>query len=463
MRPALLVAFALVLAAGCAVPRRGGFDDVQKLLRERGVQTVHWRLGGPEDEAVDAHVRKLLSGPLTVSDAMQIALLQSPRLQRLYERLGVAQADLVQAGLLHNPSFGVHVGLPFGTPPWSGTAWEFSLVQEFLDLFMMPLRKKLARAELERTKLEVADAVLEQLAEVRAAYFTAMAARQVAALRRVVAEAADAAAELAERQRQAGTLSDLDTASEQGALAQARLDLLRADQQAVADRERLVRLLGLWGRRTAFQLPERLPEVPSRELSVEDAEAFAIAHRLDLKAAKQELAVVKAALRATQATRFLGALELGGDAHREPEGFKVMGPSLSLQLPIFDQGQARIARLYAIGRAAQARIDELAIDVRSQVREIANRMQTARSAAAYYRGTVLPLRERIVALAQQQYNAMLLGVYQLLQAKQNEVNAYREYIETVRDYWIARSDLERAAGGQLPVRDVEDVNQGEAR
>ena len=55
-----------------------------------------------------------------------------------------------------------------------------------------------------------------------------------------------------------------------------------------------------------------------------------------------------------------------------------------------------------------------------------------------------------MALSQQHYDAMLLGVYQLLMAKQSEVNAYREYIEAVRDYWMARADLERATGGRLP-------------
>ena len=73
----------------------------------------------------------------------------------------------------------------------------------------------------------------------------------------------------------------------------------------------------------------------------------------------------------------------------------------------------------------------------------------ARMTIEYYAKTLVPLRERIVTLSQEQYNAMLLGVYQLLQAKQNEINSYREYIEAVRDYWIARADLERAIGTRL--------------
>src|SRR5262249_1304801 len=117
--------------------------------------------------------------------------------------------------------------------------------------------------------------------------------------------------------------------------------------------------------------------------------------------------------------------------------------------PIFDQGQARVARLRAQLHAAQHRADALAVAIRSEVRQARNRLMIARTTIESYAQTLIPLRERIVALSQSQYNAMRLGVYQLLQAKQNEIDSYRQYIEAVRDYWIARADLERAVGTRL--------------
>ena len=91
----------------------------------------------------------------------------------------------------------------------------------------------------------------------------------------------------------------------------------------------------------------------------------------------------------------------------------------------------------------------LAIDVRSEVRAATAEVVTSRRRADELRRVLVPTRERIVALSQQHYDAMLLGVHQLLMAKQSEVNAYREYIEAVRDYWIARAELSRATGGKL--------------
>jgi cobalt-zinc-cadmium efflux system outer membrane protein len=98
---------------------------------------------------------------------------------------------------------------------------------------------------------------------------------------------------------------------------------------------------------------------------------------------------------------------------------------------------------------SEKRLAGLSIDARSEVRGARLALLSQREVVEHYRKVLLPGRERIVALSQQRYNAMLLGVFQLLLAKQAEVEAYRQYIESVRDYWIARAELERATGGSL--------------
>jgi outer membrane protein, heavy metal efflux system len=437
----------LAAFAGCGVPKGAGFDDVKKLVGDRGIARIHWQQGTPEDEKVASAVRDLLRRDLTVSSAVEIALLGNPRLQATYERLGVAQADLVQAGLLRNPTIAGHVGFPVGR---GVIEWEASLVGEFLDLFLIPLKKRFARAAFERVKLEVADAVLAVADEARAAFYQVQAAQQVAAMRRTIADATRAAADLAARQHEAGNLSDLDLAAEQGLSAQAKLDHARAGAEVLALRERLNRVLGAWGRETGWTIGVGLPQLPKREPALAHVESFAVAHRLDLAAAIAEANTLAASLRLTRSTRFIGGLEAGVAAHQDADGPRTVGPTLALELPLFDQKQAAIARLAAEVRQAEQRARALAIDIRSEVRAARDRVLASRAAVEYYQTTLVPLRERIVALSQQQYDAMLLGVYQLLAARRDEVNGYREYIESMRDYWIARSDLERAAGGRLP-------------
>jgi cobalt-zinc-cadmium efflux system outer membrane protein len=124
---------------------------------------------------------------------------------------------------------------------------------------------------------------------------------------------------------------------------------------------------------------------------------------------------------------------------------------MQLEVPIFDQKQAVIARLEAQLRAVLARESALAIAIRSEVRAVRTRLVVTRAVVDRYARVVVPLRQRVVMLSQEQYNAMLLGAHPLLLAKQNEMNAYREFIESLRDYWTARADLERATGGSVPM------------
>jgi cobalt-zinc-cadmium efflux system outer membrane protein len=269
-------------------------------------------------------------------------------------------------------------------------------------------------------------------------------------MRRTVVQATEAAVDIAIRQHDAGTLKTLDLANQQGFHDQAKLDMTRTDIQIVADRERLNRLMGLWGADTTWKLPGRLPELSAAEFPLERLESLAVSQRLDLAAARQETQVIAHALSLTRRYRYFYVFDVGVDTeHDVADDVNFTGPNVTIELPIFDQRQAEIARLESLLRQSQQRLFSLAIDIRSEVREVRNRLLTARNMVKYYHEVILPLRQRIVDESQLYYNGMLIGVYELLLAKQNQINAGREYIETLRDYWIAESDLDRAVGGRL--------------
>ena len=436
----------VLLWVGCTVPRGAGFGDVQTLVRDRGVGRIHWNTGTDEDRKVAQHVRALLKQPLTQKIATEIALLNNPKLQATYERLGIAQADLVQAGLLKNPSLSLGVAFPLTA---GLNEYEGSLIMDFLDLFLIPLRKRFARAELESVKLEVADAVLELQLTVRTAFYTVQSGQQLVALQREVFDAAWAALDLAQRQYSAGNINELEVTTHQISFDQAQLELAHADTMLLGQREQLTRTLGAWGLETEWQIAAPLPELPKEEPALDRLESFAIAHRLDLAAARSRLKSWAAAIGLTHAG-LIGGLEAGLQAHQDPDaGNRLLGPTLRLELPIFDQRQATRAKLRAQLRQSERAIESLAIEIRSAVRVARSRMTAIRRIVDYYKSTALKSREQLVALSQLQYNGMQIGLFQLLQAKQSQISAYREYIDTVRDYWIAHAELERAAGGPI--------------
>lgn len=441
-----LVAAALGLW-GCATfyPERGHVEVAQFVEQRIGLRT-RWDQGTPADAQVAAHVAELLQGGLTRERAIEVALVNSPSLQATYEELGVSQADMVQAGLLSNPVLAGSVGLRSGG---GRIEYEASLVQSFLDIFVLPLRKRVAQEQFTADTLKVAHQALVVAAEVSERFATAQAQLRLAELSRRSLQAFQAAAELAERQQRAGNITALALARQQAAFQQAKLELARAEIELAEGRERLNQLLGLWGPETRWEVAEPLPELPPKEVPLDGLESAAIRQRLDVDAARKQALLLANAVDLARSSRVFGLLEVGVHVHQDPDGPRLFGPTLSLDLPVFDQRQALIARLEAQRRQADRRLAALSVETRSSVRLARARLIVARQGVEHYRSVLLPLRERIVEHALLQYNGMQIGPVALLDAKRAQLETEHGYVELLRDYWIARYELERIMGGRV--------------
>jgi cobalt-zinc-cadmium efflux system outer membrane protein len=218
----------------------------------------------------------------------------------------------------------------------------------------------------------------------------------------------------------------------------------------------LNRLLGVWGADSDWKIAGELPEVPSSEIPLKSLERLAISQRLDLQAAYLLLTSEARNLGLTKAFRLLGALDFGVESERETDSQTRTGPTFAIELPIFNQGQARIARGEAALRQAEDKLEALAIDIRSQIGDLRDELAGKRQIARFYQDELLPDQRRILNESLVNYNVMEIGNLELFTAKAEEARTEREFIEAVRDYWIARAELERAVGGNLNPRVLED-------
>jgi cobalt-zinc-cadmium efflux system outer membrane protein len=440
---------AAMALAGCAgVSAERGHDRVGALVAQRTGHGTHWEKGSPDAAVVAEWVRSTTAQGLTGARAVEIALVNSPELTVAYEELGISQADLVQAGRLRNPSIGAELGLPLEHGQLSEQ--RFSITQDFLDLFVLPMRKEIARAQFEADTLRVADRALEVAAEAQKAVTRVQASAALVAFRKTIVEAARASADLAAAQLEAGNINELALSTARTGYEQARLELAQEELEEVESREQVNRLLGLRGEATSWKVAEVLPAIPASEPGIEHLEEVAIRERLDVASARTEELLLSKAVDLARRTRFFGRLEIGVDTHRDPDGPRVLGPNLVIELPIFDQRQGTIARLEAQHRQQERRVAGLIVDARSEVRLARARLEAARRSAFHYRDTVLPLRSAVLDQSLLLYNGMFLGPYDLLAARQAEVEAQRGYLQASRNYWLARADLERAVGGALP-------------
>jgi len=438
-RHAVALTTALSLVGCAALPQDRAYRETGELVQIRLGTAPSWPTDG---QAAPAHVSDAALGP---ADAVRLALQQHPRVLQAYAKLGIGHAELDEARRIGNPSFGF---ARLSTDGHGSAQIVRSLSLGLTDVLLLPSRKRLAAAELERLQHEVAAELLEFASEVETAWYEAASAQQIAAMREIVAHAAEQSAALAQRFFDAGNIHRLQLEQERAAASRARIAAVRAAADAQRARSALAGLIGqpLDG---AWTLQAQLPEPLAVSYDPDQLVERALQQRVDLAAARQALALREDALGVTRRWRWLGEVEV--EYERENEGDeRLRGPALSLQLPIFNQGQGAVARAQAELSEARAELDALLLSVRNEAKLGVQQLMVARDIAERYRTALVPQLETIVARSQERVNYMLMGVFELILAKQEEYDAYQEYLEAVRDYWIARAALRRVVGGALP-------------
>jgi len=447
------VALPVALLVACATPSENSArTTVQRDVSERLSLAVPFEQRTPEDAQAEEALRKLLSQPLTADTAVQIALLNNRALQSLYAELGVARAGLVTAGLLSLPVFEAAVRFPVEGE--HSPEWDLGVAMDFLPVVLLPLRRSVGEAGFDAARLRVASAVIDQTWQVRRAFLRLQTLASTQRLREDAAKTSAFSAEVARRLREAGNITELDYTSQAAVAAEAQIELAEATLQLRLQRERLNALLGLWGGRTNWTFVAQLPPVQPLEIALEELEGRAVASSLDLQRIERELDGAAARLGVARTQRWVPALELGAAAERE-EGDWEVGPTVGIALPLWNPAVRPKAEAQAELTRLQLELYARAVALRSAARSAAQRVQIAQQRVDYYRDQVVPLRVQQVREAQLQFNAMQVGVFQLLEARRLELEARRRAIEAIEQYELAAIDLRQLLSGRMPPNALE--------
>ena len=441
-----IIAAASLLLAGCAsFSPDGGFGKVSQLTQERTGQGVALQRSPEDAQTAQNRVAELLQAALTADAAVEVALLNNRGLQAKFGDLGIAESELVRAGRLKNPS------LSFGRMSGGGgVEIERTVLLDILGLLTMPMAKEVGQQRFEQAQYQAAYDAVSLAADVRRAYFDAVAAQELAKFYEQVKETADVSNELAKRMLQAGNFNKLAQMREQAFYADATAQLARAQHQAAAQREKLIRLLGLYGEQLNFRLPQRLPELPKQVLEPQNAEQTAMDKRLDVQMAKRAAEATAKSLHLTNATRMVNVLDVAYKNKSESGAPRANGYEIELELPLFDFGSTRAARAQATYMQAVNRTAEVAVNARSEVREAYSAYRTAYDLAQHYRDEVVPLRKRISEENLLRYNGMLIGVFELLADAREQVAGVTGYVQALRDFWVAETNLQTALTARSP-------------
>ena len=385
---------------------------------------------------------------MSLEEAVRLGLSRNPDLLGALQQLGIPNADVVQAGLISNPTLSGQY--KFADRAGFNNYWEASLTQNIMDFLLRGQRVELAELELEAATLRVQRVLFEASTQIKAAYFRVQADQQELQLMETMLKAASAASELALRQRRANTISQMDLVRQQAVQAETQNELYEVQGRLQVDRERLIRLLGNPENADTLAFHSVLPPLPDQDPALEQLQTLALEKRQEIAAARLE---EKAAQQGySLASRFFGIDEVrvGVSSSREVEGVQITGPVMQLPLPIFNQNQGMRARYQAREKVARLEVATAVQNSRYEVRQAYRQLQAARNQVLTARERSIPLRHQALKLAEQQFNNMFLGIYGLLTIYREELEARQHLVEALREYWTARAELEKAVGTDLP-------------
>lgn len=433
----------LLFLTGCCKTSKVVEYDVTNIVSNRIEQEVYW----DRDAIYHDCALELLQQPLTADSVVQIALLNNPGIQASFEKIGIAHADLVQASLLPNPFLSGFALFP----EQSGIHLNYglSLVTSLLDFFLTPLRTQIATAEFQQMQLSVAHEVLKIAFDTQEVFYQLQAAEAQQQPLSMLVEVADISATLAQAQNQAGNITPFALQEHLIRRQEARLALQENQNTIIHLREQMNRLLGLGHEDTQWCLSTSQSEILCEACSPDYYVELALSNRLAIAAKKWEIEKI-AHMYATKQWWAYTNTSAGISAEQDAEGARVIGPSLSGSIPLFNRGQADRERLDAMLYESKAQLRELEVNAAADVREAAGQLAVRYRLVVQYRDQLMPLQQQITAMAQEYYNTMLEGPFALLQYKRNEFETLNNYRLALRDYWLSHVALERAIEGGFP-------------
>ena len=443
------VSILTLLASGCIRIDKDpmpAFNEVRDTVDQLTGYNVYWDRS-LDDLTEPISIQELLEQDLTHERAVQIALLNNRNLQATYENLGIAQAQLAQAGLLRNPVFAF--SYRFSTRPDVTDLIESSLLQNFLEILLIPLKKKMTAAELEATKTMMLAQILDVIAETKIAFYTLQASMEIWKLKKKILLATELAYEAARRLFAAGNIKDLQLTTQRSLYEQMKLDVASQEIAVLNAREQLNVLMGLWGQQICWEVSSTLPAVPLEEDDFHHVENKAIACSMDLQVAYKELMITASGMGIDTSRLVFPAFNAGIDSERE-DSIWYVGPAFNLAIPLFDFGQANSAKARSKIMQQWNQYTALAIDIRSKARSFRFSLLNAFRQSHYFNETIVPLAEQMTHSVLLQHNAMQIGIFHLLSAKREELEKKIDAVKMQQEYWIAKVMLQTLLQGHIP-------------
>ncbi len=450
---------AVLLASCVSVPKDAGFSEFDAMLAPMLPAPAQWVGETISEQDASDRISALLSAPLTEASVAEITMLANRDLRAVLYGLKEARGNYVDDASLPNPFItALFIDEPsetsadcfgnltrFDTPIGA----QLGVGIEILDILFFPKTLKAAKAEFTAAKYSSLRHFADHTYQARLKFYEAMAAKQILGLAEQSYEAMAANAEVAQALYDAGNIAEVDLAQEKLFEAQMKSELIKAERGFEMAKSHLIKTMGLPPEKSdSVKLEGRLRTPDTTELDALPVQSV-MDRNLELKHREALIDAAGIRMGMEDVMSFVGDVELEGEVERH-DGANEYSGGIGFELPIFNFGQgkreAARARMEMMGQQYIAR--QYALDTNAHL--LYTNLSAARREILHQRKQVLPLSQQVLRGMQLDYNAMHIGVFDLLNAKRNQLATGIAYVQAVEDYWKTRAAYEYLLAGGTP-------------
>ncbi len=211
----------------------------------------------------------------------------------------------------------------------------------------------------------------------------------------------------------------------------------------------LIDFLGVYGTQTHYTLEMHPLKLIAPSKTDEGLERYAIEHRLDMSAAIKAVDYAASEAGYAKDTRLLSEVEISAESEKTTDTDRFNTFGIKIPIPIFDFGQGRVGKTQAMYNQSVHRLYEVAVNIRSEVREAYAASRYAYDTAYETHEVIVPANKQILEETQLFYNGMLDGIYELLEDQRRYGEARMESLTAIGEYQKAQADLEYVLGGAI--------------
>lgn len=398
-----------------------------------------------------------VQGTTNLTVAFDETLINSPRAATLRAQLGISRAAYAQALTLPNPSF-------FFLNDTAQRARQVGASIPIESPWKLAFRLLLAKSQIKLTDIEIQRNLWQLRSSVRRAYLDVVMAKETCATLEELQTLSATLVSISRRRFSASDVAAYDVERSSLANMQAEADYKQSLKRLEQTRQKLTVMMGRdyhqavdvqrlpmfkLSAETNELLPDFTKELPSLDELVNDA----LKNRLDLKAVDQRIAVNKSSMRSAKANILPNSQFNIGNSYsgNPPDGPATRGYFIGVtqEIPLLNFQQGDIARFRAISIQLTRELEASKNIATEEVISAYQQLAAARERVGLFQSQIIPASEKVAKMARRGYEVGQNDITSTLAAQQANVQTKVSYLEAVRNYQQALTDLEQAIGHPL--------------